>query len=111
MNKANKRGRPVGTSTAKPKVGTLGEMLWTARRNSGLGLKDVSKKLKLSVQFISHIEQGRAPLPAKYVVRIAKVLNLSQNTLAMLGSQHASREYLKLIRNVDESEFTNEESK
>lgn len=78
------RGRPTGSYTGQ-KSNTLGGYLGNARAAQGLGLAEVAAKLGVTLQFISNIEHGRAPLPAKYVTKIAKVLGVPSSSVAHLA--------------------------
>ena len=52
-----------------------------ARLGGGLGLLDVAKACDCSVQFVSNIEHGRAPLPWEKIERLSKVLKVSSEAL------------------------------
>lgn len=80
----NTRGRPSGSYSGTG-TNTLGGFLGSARAVKGLGLATVAAKLGVTVQFISNIEHGRAPLPAKYVGKISKVLGVSATSVARLA--------------------------
>lgn len=71
------RGRPKGRSNDNRSYGPLGDLIRTARVSRGLGLADVAKACDCSVQFISNIEHGRAPLPWEKVVLLAAILKVS----------------------------------
>jgi transcriptional regulator with XRE-family HTH domain len=71
------RGRPKGRSNDNRSYGPLGDLIRTARVARGLGLADVAKACDCSVQFISNIEHGRAPLPWEKVALLAGVLKVS----------------------------------
>ncbi|MCC7443000.1 MAG: helix-turn-helix transcriptional regulator [Bdellovibrionales bacterium] len=71
-----KRGRPKGRSTDDRSFGPLADLIRSARLRRGLGLLDVAKACQCSVQFISNIEHGRAPLPWEKAPRLARVLGL-----------------------------------
>jgi transcriptional regulator with XRE-family HTH domain len=72
-----KRGRPKGRSRDSRSFGPLGDLIRNARLEKGLGLLDVAKACQCSVQFVSNIEHGRAPLPWDKVPLIAGALKLS----------------------------------
>jgi transcriptional regulator with XRE-family HTH domain len=76
-----KRGRPKGFSRDKRSFGPLGDLLRGARLEKQLGLADVAQACDFSVQFLSNIEHGRAPLPWDKVEHISKVLDLSMSDL------------------------------
>jgi len=71
-----KRGRPKGRSSDNRSFGPLGDLIRTHRLNKGLGLLDVAKACQCSVQFVSNIEHGRAPLPWEKVGILANVLKI-----------------------------------
>ena len=71
------RGRPKGRSNDNRSYGPLGDLIRTARVARGLGLADVAKACDCSVQFISNIEHGRAPLPWEKVGLLASILKVS----------------------------------
>lgn len=71
-----KRGRPKGRSSDNRSFGPLGDLIRTHRLNKGLGLLDVAKACQCSVQFVSNIEHGRAPLPWEKVGVLANVLKI-----------------------------------
>ncbi len=73
-----KRGRPSGIVNKKDKksYGPLGDLVRKARTNLKMGLSDLAIACDCSVQFISNIEHGRAPLPWDKVVALAKALKL-----------------------------------
>ncbi len=60
----------------KAKQNPLGNLIRSRRMELGLGLSDVARSCRCSVQFISNIEHGRAPLPWTKVAGLAKVLKL-----------------------------------
>jgi transcriptional regulator with XRE-family HTH domain len=71
-----KRGRPKGRSRDKRSFGPLGDLIRTHRLARGLGLAEVAKACSCSVQFVSNIEHGRAPLPWEKVDQLAVVLKV-----------------------------------
>ncbi len=71
-----KRGRPKGSSKDNRSFGPLGDLIRKARLGKSLGLADVAKTCNCSVQFISNIEHGRAPLPWEKAPVLAKTLNI-----------------------------------
>ncbi|MCM2323698.1 MAG: helix-turn-helix domain-containing protein [Oligoflexia bacterium] len=71
-----KRGRPKGRSSDNRSFGPLGDLIRTARLTKCLGLLDVAKACDCSVQFVSNIEHGRAPLPWEKVGVLAAVLKI-----------------------------------
>ncbi len=77
------RGRPKGKSKDKRSFGPLGDLIRKHRLDQRLGLADVAKKCNCSVQFISNIEHGRAPLPWEKATDLAKVLSISLEDLRM----------------------------
>src|ERR1700738_1715246 len=76
-----KRGRPKGRSSDSRSFGPLGDLIRSARLVKGLGLLDVAKACGCSVQFVSNIEHGRAPLPWDKVSQLAAVLKISVDEL------------------------------
>ena len=76
-----KRGRPKGRSRDTRSFGPLGDLMRKARLDRGLGLLDVAKACQCSVQFVSNIEHGRAPLPWEKAPAMAAVLKISVEDL------------------------------
>lgn len=54
----------------------MGDLIRSARLEKGLGLLDVAKACRCSIQFVSNIEHGRAPLPWDKAPLVAAALNL-----------------------------------
>ena len=79
MNKT--RGRPKGRSNDSRSYGPLGDLIRKSRLQRGLGLSDVAKACGCSVQFISNIEHGRAPLPWEKVPALATYLKIATDDL------------------------------
>lgn len=71
-----RRGRPKGRSNDQRSYGPLGDLIRNYRLQRGLGLADVAAACKCSVQFISNIEHGRAPLPWDKAEKLAQYLNI-----------------------------------
>ena len=71
-----KRGRPKGRSRDNRSFGPLGDLIRSHRLARRLGLLDVAKACQCSVQFISNIEHGRAPLPWDKVGQLATFLKI-----------------------------------
>ncbi len=71
-----KRGRPKGRSGDNRSFGPLGDLIRKHRLAKGLGLADVAKACQCSVQFISNIEHGRAPLPWEKVGQLSSFLKI-----------------------------------
>ncbi|MBC7692544.1 MAG: helix-turn-helix domain-containing protein [Methylotenera sp.] len=71
-----KRGRPKGRSRDSRSFGPLGDLIRKFRLDKGLGLSDVAKACQCSVQFISNIEHGRAPLPWEKVGPLSNYLKI-----------------------------------
>ncbi len=71
-----KRGRPKGRSRDTRSFGPLGDLIRKHRLDKRLGLLDVAKACNCSVQFISNIEHGRAPLPWEKVDLLANFLGI-----------------------------------
>jgi transcriptional regulator with XRE-family HTH domain len=76
-----KRGRPKGKSTDKRSFGPLGDLIRKKRLDKNLGLLDVAKAVKCSVQFISNIEHGRAPLPWEKAEKLSSYLEIPMDEL------------------------------
>lgn len=76
-----KRGRPKGRSSDNRSFGPLGDLIRSARLDKKLGLLEVAQAVDCSVQFISNIEHGRAPLPWEKVGVLAHFLKLSSEDL------------------------------
>ncbi len=76
-----KRGRPKGRSRDNRSFGPLGDLIRTHRLGKGLGLLDLAKACQCSVQFVSNIEHGRAPLPWEKVAQLANILKISVEDL------------------------------
>ena len=76
-----KRGRPKGRSKDTRSFGPLGDLIRSKRLAKGLGLADVAKAVNCSVQFISNIEHGRAPLPWEKSDSLARFLDTSLEEL------------------------------
>jgi transcriptional regulator with XRE-family HTH domain len=76
-----KRGRPKGKSTDQRSFGPLGDLIRKCRIENGLGLADLAEACDCSVQFISNIEHGRAPLPWYKLPELAKALGLAPENL------------------------------
>ncbi len=75
------RGRPKGRSTDRRSFGPLGDLIRKHRLENGFGLADVAKACECSVQFISNIEHGRAPLPWEKISSAAEFLKISVDEL------------------------------
>src|SRR3954471_13236697 len=76
-----KRGRPKGRSRDNRSFGPLGDLIRSHRLARGLGLLEVDKACGCSVQFVSNIEHGRAPLPWDKVPQLATVLKIPSEEL------------------------------
>ncbi len=72
-----KRGRPKGRSSDTRSYGPLGDLIRKHRLNLGMGLLEVADACGCSVQFISNIEHGRAPLPWEKAEQLAKALDIT----------------------------------
>ena len=75
------RGRPKGRSNDSRSFGPLGDLIRKNRLGRGLGLSDVAEACGCSVQFISNIEHGRAPLPWDKVPALARCLGVDADEL------------------------------
>ena len=76
-----KRGRPKGRSRDNRSFGPLGDLIRTHRLAKGLGLADVARACNCSVQFVSNIEHGRAPLPWEKVDLLSDILKVAVSDL------------------------------
>lgn len=76
-----KRGRPKGRSRDTRSFGPLGDLIRKHRLEKKLGLSDVAKACACSVQFISNIEHGRAPLPWDKVDQLSVFLKIPREQL------------------------------
>lgn len=79
-----KRGRPKGRPSARVEAksyGPLGDLIRRNRLEKGLGLSDLARACQCSVQFVSNIEHGRAPLPWEKVPVMAGVLKIAVEDL------------------------------
>ncbi|MBY0472563.1 helix-turn-helix domain-containing protein [bacterium] len=76
-----KRGRPKGRSRDSRSFGPLGDLIRKHRMERGLGLLDVARACDCSVQFISNIEHGRAPLPWEKVEQLSSFLKIAVEEL------------------------------
>lgn len=70
------RGRPKGRSSDRRSFGPLGDIIRKNRLERGFGLAEVAKACNCSVQFISNIEHGRAPLPWDKINAVASFLSI-----------------------------------
>jgi transcriptional regulator with XRE-family HTH domain len=68
--KSNKRGRPVA-KLESVQTTEIGGIIRTHRTLSGMSLKDMGKKLGLSLQYVSNIERGLQSLPLQAVTKLA----------------------------------------
>lgn len=75
------RGRPKGRSTDSRSFGPLGDLIRRHRLDRGFGLSDVANACDCSVQFISNIEHGRAPLPWDKLSAISGFLKIPMEDL------------------------------
>ena len=75
-NRPTRSGRPKGSGRKGGERGILGQLVRTQRHKLGLGLNDLARACDCSVQFISNIEHGRAPLPWDKAEALARALEL-----------------------------------
>ncbi len=76
------RGRPkASVQDTRSSYGPLSDLIRSKRIALGLGLSDVAKACGCSVQFISNIEHGRAPLPWAKLEAIGSVLQIEFDEL------------------------------
>lgn len=95
-----KRGRPKGRSRDNRSFGPLGDLIRKHRLERRLGLLDVAKACQCSVQFISNIEHGRAPLPWDKCAQLASFLKIALEDLqaANLAIRSDFKSFVKLAR-------------
>ena len=95
-----KRGRPKGRSRDTRSFGPLGDLIRKHRLEKRLGLSDVAKACQCSVQFISNIEHGRAPLPWDKVGQLAAFLKIPLEELqaANLAIRSDFKSFVKTSR-------------
>ena len=79
--KTIRRGRPRGLSQDRKSYGPLADLIRRKRIAARMGLSEVAKACHCSVQFISNIEHGRAPLPWEKAEKICQTLNISMHDL------------------------------
>ena len=97
-----KRGRPKGRSRDTRSFGPLGDLIRKHRLEKRLGLLDVAKACGCSVQFISNIEHGRAPLPWDKVGLMASFLGIAAEELqaANLAIRSDFKSFVNIARPV-----------
>ncbi len=95
-----KRGRPKGRSRDNRSFGPLGDLIRKHRLERQLGLLDVAKACQCSVQFVSNIEHGRAPLPWEKVGQLASFLKIPLEELqaANLAIRSDFKSFVKTSR-------------
>ncbi len=71
-----KRGRPKDHSSHSRSFGPLGGLVCQYSLAKNLGLSEVAQACGFSVQFLSNIEQGQAPLPWNKTEALAHVLKI-----------------------------------
>src|SRR6478735_7904594 len=100
MKPIMKRGRPKGRSRDNRSFGPLGDLIRKHRLERSLGLLDVAKACDCSVQFISNIEHGRAPLPWEKVGQLASFLKIPMDDLqaANLAIRSDFKSFVKTSR-------------
>ena len=77
----------------KTSFGPLGTLIRTHRNHEGLSLAQVAKACDCSVQFISNIEHGRAPLPWEKARVLSEILKI--DTVALESANFAVRSDFK----------------
>lgn len=95
------RGRPKGRSTDSRSFGPLGDLIRKNRLEKGLGLAEVAKACQCSVQFISNIEHGRAPLPWEKLPMVSSFLKIPLEELqaANLAVRSDFQSFVKTSKN------------
>lgn len=95
------RGRPKGVGKVDRRDPSVGNVIRRARIDLGMGLADVAEKIggACSIQFISNIEHGRAPLPMDLVAVFSYTLGIPVKKLATaaLHSTNSYQKYVKLV--------------
>ena len=87
-----KRGRPLDTSFPSDDLSDTAFTLQLARKSKRLGQAQVAKSLGITVQFLSNIENDRAPLPFKYVDPLVQLLGVSRDRLlANIANDYVAR--------------------
>lgn len=76
-----RRGRPKGRSQDSRSFGPLGDLIRKNRLARGLGLAEIAQACECSVQFVSNIEHGRAPLPWEKVNQLAAALKVTASEI------------------------------
>ena len=99
------RGRPKGVSVRSESYGELADMIQAARVAKGLGLKEVSESLEISVQFLSNIEHGRCSVPWNKLETMSHILNMDLSSLAILNLQ-SREDYKRFAENVGDVTIT-----
>src|SRR5215471_2182496 len=60
----------------------FGDLLRTARKTQGIGLRELARKIQISPAYLSKIEKGQFPPPAEdKLVAMAKQLNLDPDAV------------------------------
>lgn len=95
------RGRPKGRSSDSRSFGPLGDLIRKNRLEKGLGLAEVAKACHCSVQFISNIEHGRAPLPWEKLPLVSNFLKIALEDLqaANLAVRSDFQSFVKTSKN------------
>jgi transcriptional regulator with XRE-family HTH domain len=108
-----KRGRPKGRSRDNRSFGPLGDLIRSHRLAKGLGLADVAKACHCSVQFVSNIEHGRAPLPWDKVSQMSTALKIPMEDIqaANLAIRSDFKSFVGQIREPRGTKLTGKTSK
>ena len=62
--------------------GTFGKLLRSLRLESGVGLRELSRRIEKSPGYLSDVESGNVPPPSKEtIVQIANALNVDKKNL------------------------------
>jgi HTH-type transcriptional regulator, competence development regulator len=62
--------------------GTFGKLLRSLRLGSGVGLRELSRRIEKSPGYLSDVESGKVPPPSEEtIVEIANALNADKKTL------------------------------
>ena len=83
--------RPRGASPPAWSADHLGQRLRELRTERGLRLADVARKSRLSISFISHVEQGQSDISVGRLMRIAHALDVRLPDLVDLSGPPPQR--------------------
>lgn len=75
----------------------LGEFLAASREQCKFTQRFVAANLGVTVQFVSNLERGVTPLPARFVQILCRLYGVTQDTVVELAMRRAEATYLKDI--------------